>query len=54
MSGVTTVDRGDVEAREQRLGVDVTLEERERGVVLALRVGGEAPAGVRDHATAVS
>ena len=35
---------------EQRLGVDVLLEQRERGVVPALRVGGEPAAGVHDRA----
>ena len=48
MSGVTTSRRADVEAREQRIRIHMAFEERERGVVFALRVRREPPAGVRD------
>ena len=39
----------DVEPVEQRSRVDVLLEQRERGVVLALRLGGEPAAGLGDR-----
>ena len=54
MSGVTTVGRATPREPTQRLGVDVRLEQRERRVVAALRVGGEAPARRHDRARAVS
>ena len=48
MSGVTTVAPSHTEGPKKLVGVDVRLENGERGVVPALRIGGQASARAHD------